>query len=735
MSLDFDKIKQSENRGADNNIWSSYSDLFMVLSLVFLLLYVVSSLRTSTHTIKNQLEYQRLEQQAGDLSAQNQVYNTLKDSYLETQASQQEQKVYEQLMKQLTLLKDEAREEKERLRQEAQDNEQKEMALNTYQQIVRNIINANVLAKAGLEQRDKVIASKSQQIQEQIEKIRQRDRKIAEKVETIRQKESEIKEQENEIASKKQTIEENRQIIKQKLEQINQLNRSIDTKEQQLAANDQQISQISNQLETKLAELKHQAQENEISKQNYESQVKRLTEQSNQQIQELEESNQQVSKQLKSVNSDLQQANAKLTSVSQELNQQTKVKQALSDKLSKARQDLTKASKSFEQRADRLKHQFKEQMEEERAAFDKKMKGLELSMAERRAQEAAFKASALEKEQQLHQEISDLASQITATQDQVRKERGQASRLANELAETKQKFGKEKQAMLDEFDQKMAGEEQKFRDALTKEKLSGAEKAAKEKAHRDAAVAKTKALLDKVAQLDGRLQESKAKLSNAEKSKADYEKFIGDLKSKNQALSDDLKRSMDTLKAKKQIVEQIKDNFKKEGIDAKIDPGSGDMILTFGEHYFETGKSVLKDGMKDTLREMVPVYARSLFENGEVAENIASVEIIGFSSPTYRGKFVDPQSLDARDRDAVHFNLDLSYRRAKSIFKYIFDTKQMSFDTQQKLLRMIKVTGRSFLAESVKGRDLKRGLSQDELCKKYDCKQSQRVIIKFNIKD
>ena len=59
----------------------------------------------------------------------------------------------------------------------------------------------------------------------------------------------------------------------------------------------------------------------------------------------------------------------------------------------------------------------------------------------------------------------------------------------------------------------------------------------------------------------------------------------------------------------------------------------------------------------------------------ETADKVKSVELIGFASPTYRGKYVDPDSLRAGDREAANYNLDLSYYRARSIYEYIFDKK------------------------------------------------------------
>ena len=111
------------------------------------------------------------------------------------------------------------------------------------------------------------------------------------------------------------------------------------------------------------------------------------------------------------------------------------------------------------------------------------------------------------------------------------------------------------------------------------------------------------------------------------------------------------------------------------------------------------------------------------------------MEIIGFSSPTYKGRYVDPQSLQDQDRAAVSYNLDLSYNRAKSIFSYMFDKKSMTYQHQKDLLPLVKVTGRSFLAEEVKGRDIASGLAIKDYCAKYNCEKSQKVIIRFNLKD
>ena len=154
------------------------------------------------------------------------------------------------------------------------------------------------------------------------------------------------------------------------------------------------------------------------------------------------------------------------------------------------------------------------------------------------------------------------------------------------------------------------------------------------------------------------------------------------------------------------------------------------MLLDFGQTFFENDSSQLKDEMRKILKKAMPVYSKSLFGNVNVAEKISSVEVIGFASPTYRGKFVDPNSSKPDDIDAMKYNMDLSYKRAKSIFNYILDDKEMAFEHKNSLVPNLTVSGRSFLELMKMNRSV---ASAEDYCKKNDCKKSQRVIIKFSM--
>src|SRR3954471_9907199 len=95
MSFDYNKNKASHS---GDSFWTSYSDLFLGLSTIFLLLYVVSSLRTGTDAIKSQVDNQKLTMQVEELKSQLKMYEQVKTDYLAKEASKGEQQEYAELM-------------------------------------------------------------------------------------------------------------------------------------------------------------------------------------------------------------------------------------------------------------------------------------------------------------------------------------------------------------------------------------------------------------------------------------------------------------------------------------------------------------------------------------------------------------------------------------------------------------------------------------------------------------
>ena len=226
-----------------------------------------------------------------------------------------------------------------------------------------------------------------------------------------------------------------------------------------------------------------------------------------------------------------------------------------------------------------------------------------------------------------------------------------------------------------------------------------------------------------------RLQED---LSGAKANLEDTAQNLSKAESDLDTTSKELQKALELAKSRQDVAQRLKDDFAKAGIIAEVDKSTGDVILDFGNDYFDTDSYKLKPGMLETIRRAIPVYAKSLFDSDSETVDISSVEIIGFASPTYAGKPVNPNSLSATNRKAVNYNLDLSYARARSIFEFVFDTGKIKFKHQDNMLPLIKVTGRSFFTEQVDPSDT-GNLSRREFCKLYNCYESQRVIIKFGL--
>ena len=121
MSFDYKEIRaQQQSAGTQ---WASYSDLFMVLAFVFLLMYMVSSLRTGMISVTARAEVMEARQEL-------ELYQSIKDQYLAETSSEQEKKIYDKVIQQIALLESEATNEKQQYEQQMQQQAQRESALN-----------------------------------------------------------------------------------------------------------------------------------------------------------------------------------------------------------------------------------------------------------------------------------------------------------------------------------------------------------------------------------------------------------------------------------------------------------------------------------------------------------------------------------------------------------------------------------------------------------------------------
>lgn len=606
--MGFNYQKHKEGHSGDS-FWTSYSDLFLGLSTIFLLLYVVSSLRSGTDGLKVQVENQKLAMKVDEMKNQLKIYEDMKNEYLKKEAPKDEVKEYEELMDKLTLLQEDAKSEKERLVKEAFENENKAKALNKYQQMVRNVLNANKVAKTKLATRDDVIANQDVEIEEQ-----------------------------------NQTIGE--------------LQQDIVEKKQLIAKGEKQIAQVNEALKDRLQDLKQAFRQNHLTKQAFEKKAAQARAESEAKLTKLNQANRQYSQELAQTTAELKQVSSQLQDTSQKLTN-------TSEQLSASNTKLAQTSEVLQETAEEL----------------------------------AAKRNQLNKTaNQLNQTKNELQ---TAQQD-LNKTKQEAQELAANLERAKADAKNKMAALKKQFDSDKAREKAAFETEVNRHKYSAAELARKEAAFRKGLEDKQKLLSGKLAAMEGHLRDTEGQLAQA-KSEID---------------------------ARREIAREIAKSFKAAGVKADIDMGTGEVVIDFGEHYFDSNSANLKSEMKTILEKAMPAYSRSLLGNPKVSDKISSVEVIGFASPTYQGRYIDPKSTKPEDIQAIKYNMDLSYKRAKSIFNHVLDEKEMKFDHQKEMLALMRVSGRSFLEVM----NVKRNVaSAAEFCKVNDCKKAQRVIIKFSM--
>lgn len=629
----YDKFKEEISGG---DAWGSYSDLFMVLSFVFLMMYVVASLRSGTNSIQQRIERQKVTRENDDLRAQIKAYNTLKDQALKEE-TQDEQKVYEELMDKLSLLQEEAKEEKNRLRNQAAENEKKEMALNKYQQVVRNIINANMLAK----------------------------KKLVVRAEIIENKNNEITDLNEELVEKKQEIQQNNRMI----------------------------VKINNDLNKNIQDLEKAQKQQKITKKAAIEQINRLKKKSLEQIAKLNQENQEVQAQLSNINQELQKTSQKLAVTETQKNQ-------LSEELEDTQEKLEDTVSDYTQQIDQMKNAHAAKMAREKADFDAKLAKANMTAAQKAQQLAEFNKQAREKGEQLNRQIANLQSDLQGAKSEAESKAQENAKLAKKLEKTVGDYEGQIQGLQAGHAAKMAKERAEFEGKLAAANMGAAEKA-----------------------------RQLAEFNKKAREQADaYGKQIA-------GLEGDLKAAQERANARAKLSKDIAAALKSAGVDANVNPGTGDVTISFGNDYFDSGSADLKGSMANVLQKFVPKYSEALFKDPKIADKITSVDIIGFASPTYQNRYVDPQSLNEEDQKAAKYNLDLSYKRARSIFDYMFDRKKISYEKQRQLLGLVKVTGRSFFNEGRAPAGVTPGMSQKEFCAKFDCKQAQKVIIKFNMDD
>jgi hypothetical protein len=314
----------------------------------------------------------------------------------------------------------------------------------------------------------------------------------------------------------------------------------------------------------------------------------------------------------------------------------------------------------------------------------------------------------------LQEDLSSKAQAIAAKEQEVAKRRLEVEKIQQQVSELtgKQKLAQAQEQHLKVLQQTLSSKENELTKALASQKNLQAERE----------------------ELERSSQEQLAQLKR-ESSEA-LEKTIAEGESKVAAAEAKYKKATEGLR--KEIAGALAKSFSEAGLDVSVNPATGDVIVNFKSVYFDYNSSVLKTGMRDELKGFIPLYAKGLFENQRFANAIASIEIIGSSSPSFKGKYVDPRSIASEvDQKAVNYNLDLSYRRARGIFDFMFFTKNFNFEHKNSMLPLVKVSGTGYLSALEELKELPKDSRNEKLgfCGVYDCLVYQKVTLRFSLKD
>lgn len=183
---------------------------------------------------------------------------------------------------------------------------------------------------------------------------------------------------------------------------------------------------------------------------------------------------------------------------------------------------------------------------------------------------------------------------------------------------------------------------------------------------------------------------------------------------------------------KSQLISRVRDVFAGLPEDAVVNELTGEVFVRFKDLSFGAGRARLNRPMREKLARVFPRYAKALFADPELAAKIESVEIIGFASPTYRKKYVAPTSLTVAGRKALFYNMDLSYSRARSVYRFVYDQARLQFPHQTEIFRKTRVSGRGYLdgVENTAGPTA----SMKRYCSQHDCAGQQIVALRFYLK-
>lgn len=155
------------------------------------------------------------------------------------------------------------------------------------------------------------------------------------------------------------------------------------------------------------------------------------------------------------------------------------------------------------------------------------------------------------------------------------------------------------------------------------------------------------------------------------------------------------------------IIEEMSIAFRDNGINAMVDPETGDIVFE-SDVMFEHGSAKLSDRGKEFIDAFLPPYLDVLFSD-ENEEYVAEIIIEGHTDTT----------------DTYIKNMELSQARAYAVVEYIVSDEftYITREEKQRFMGMLTANGRSYSDPVLDANG------------RVDANASRRVVFKFRLKD
>lgn len=702
----------------DSNVWTSNSDLFMVLAIVFLIMFVFTLLKSSVVTLKSKAQVKEIvEYQKGRIpKAKKDMIIEFKKN-LEHGATKlvQNELVLENRLSQLSSFKQEITDYQGQVKTLIKEFDlQQAMLQSTKDEIEKKTTSLKTKENLIKEQATKVasLTDFNQKLKKETEVSKKESKKMVDQVGNLQQiYASNLKSQKQDL---ERAFKEERLALAQTIDQqVKDFEKVIVAKEQVfnnkkkkwMAETHVRIASLENNFSKKLAQQENQY----IEKLNGQSRnfEKSIQEKEKTLLARLDRKQQVVEAREKEIESLINKINLRDFKVGD-----------LSKQVAAANEQLKTGQKETQGIRSELEKQLGKVNE-----LNSSSAGLQNELSDYKSKSKL----AFEKIATLEKNIQDMLTKNQGLGAELAKKTGNISKLSGKNKLLQQKLQAVSQEASD-----FSGQAEKLGSQLNKlseERGEYQKQVMMGQSKINGLKGTISGLQNRIEAVETQYQGQLVKLNNQ----------LGQTRKKVASLSSTLQkkeRKMKTLakqldkvaELKGKIGRKIAEQLKDAGILVQCDPNTGTITLSMDETFsFRNNSYQLSDDAKQKLQKLVPVYVQTLLGDLETQKLIRNIQVVGHASPRYKYKHFSPAEGTA---EAYQYNMELSVNRAQQVTEFIFGKEMGPYVFRDKFKEYVQVTGQSFMNPiHVDVADVR------EACGDYDCARSRRVEISFQLRE